>query len=159
MFNFFKKTPKVIDIYSPSDGELLPLTASPDEAFAQGMMGEGLCINPTNDTLYSPFDCEINIFHTLHAAGCDNGTVEMIVHIGMNTVQLNGEGFKALVPLQGKVTSQTPLISFDQKVLLTKVETLITPVIIVEKPDTSTLKIIKASGSVKAGELIMQIIL
>ncbi len=159
MFNFFKKTPKVIDIYSPLDGELLPLSSSPDEAFAQGMMGEGLCISPTKDTLYSPLDCEVNIFHTLHAVGCNNGTIEMIVHIGMNTVQLNGEGFKALVPLQGNVKSQTPLISFDQDILLSKVETLITPVIVVEKPETATLKIIKESGSVTAGELIMQIIL
>ena len=159
MFNFLNKTPKVINIYSPLDGEILPLAASPDAAFAQGMMGEGICINPTQDTLYSPFDCEVNIFHTLHAIGCNDGTIEAIVHIGMNTVQLNGEGFKALAPLQGAVKNQTPLISFDKEALLSKVSTLITPVIVVEKPENATLQIIKNSGTVKAGELIMQVTL
>lgn len=155
MFNFFKK--QSVEIYAPLDGEIHPLSASPDEAFGQGMMGEGLCINPTGDTIYAPFDCTINIFHTLHAVGCKNSSIEVIVHIGMDTVQLNGEGFKALSPMESKVKNQTPLISFDATALNGKVETLMTPIVIVDKPETATIEIIKDSGMVKAGDLIMKI--
>ncbi|MGL4393793.1 MAG: PTS sugar transporter subunit IIA [Brevinema sp.] len=157
MFNFFKKSPKVIEIYAPVTGELLPLSASPDAAFGQGMMGEGLCINPTEDTVVAPFDATIDIFHTLHAVGCRNNSIEMIVHVGMNTVALNGEGFEALVALQGDVAAKTPLIKFNQTALKEKVETLITPVVIVDKPENATIEFVKTSGHVTAGELILKI--
>ncbi|MGL4562377.1 MAG: PTS sugar transporter subunit IIA [Brevinema sp.] len=158
MFNFLKKKPEFLEVYAPLTGELLPLSASPDPAFGEGMMGEGLCINPTEDTVAAPFDCAIDIFHTLHAVGCRNNLVEMIVHIGMNTVSLNGDGFKALVPLQGDVVAKTPLIKFDSNFLKNKVETLITPIIIVDKPEKATIEYIKTSGHVTAGELIFKII-
>ncbi len=159
MFNLFKKSPKEIEIYAPFDGELAPLSSSPDAAFAEGMMGEGLCMTPSSNTVFAPFECTVDIFHTLHAVGCSNGTIEAIVHVGMDTVSLKGEGFTALAPLQGKVDTKTPLISFDKEVLLSKVSTLITPIIITDKPDSAKLEIIKTSGSVKQGDLIMKVIL
>lgn len=159
MFNFFKKTPKSISILAPMDGTVLPLSASPDEAFAQGMLGDGICIDPSGDTVYSPINGHIEIFHTLHAVGCKVGDdVELIVHVGMNTVDLKGEGFKALAPLEGDVAEKTPLISFDKDLLIEKVGTVMTPIIVVSKPDNAELKIVKSSGEVKAGEIIMEII-
>ncbi len=159
MFNFFKKTPKELEIYAPMDGTVLPLSASPDEAFAQGMLGEGVCIEPSGDTVYSPIKGKVETFHTLHAVGCKaENDVELIVHVGMNTVDLKGEGFKALAPLEGDVEVKTPLISFDKDFLIGKVGTVITPIIVVSKPDTAKLEIVKSSGDVKAGELIMKII-
>lgn len=157
MFNFFKKAPKVIEIYSPLAGEILPLSASPDPAFAEGMMGEGICILPSNNTVMAPFDCEVDIFHTLHAAGCRGNNIELIVHVGMNTVSLNGEGFQALTPLQGNVNAKTPLIKFESEFLKTKVETLITPIVIVDKPENATVEYVKTSGMVEAGDVIMKI--
>lgn len=157
MFNLFKQKPKVIEVYSPLDGEILPLDASPDEAFAQGMLGEGICIEPSGNMVHSPFNGEVEIFHTLHAVGCKTNGVEMIVHVGMNTVNLKGEGFKALAPLEGSVKLQAPLIEFDRDYLRTHVSTLITPFIVVNKPDNATLEIIKTEGPVKVGDLLMKI--
>lgn len=159
MFNFFKKSSKEILISAPFDGEIFPLSSSPDPAFAEGMMGEGLCIDPSSNIIYAPFECDVDIFHTLHAIGCTNGTIEAIVHVGMNTVSLQGEGFTALAPLQGKVDISTPLVSFDRGALLKKVDTLISPIVIVEKPTNAVLEIVKLSGTVKSGETIMKIIL
>lgn len=160
MFNFFKKNHKIIEISSPLSGNILPLSESPDEAFAQEMMGEGICINPDQDTIYAPLDCTIDIFHTLHAVGCKVDTIELIIHIGMNTVLLNGKGFTALVPLQGQVKVQTPLIKFDKGSLLSQeVDTLITPIVITDKPEKAQLEILKNTGFVQVGEPIMRIIL
>ncbi|MGL4676730.1 MAG: PTS sugar transporter subunit IIA [Brevinema sp.] len=159
MFNLFKKSPKELIIYAPLSGTILPLSASPDEAFAQGMLGEGLCIDPDGDTVYAPFDGTIEIFHTLHAIGCKKTPVEMIIHIGMNTVNLKGEGFKALVPLEGKTTTGTPLLNFDQELLKSKTDSLITPIIIIDKPESAKLELLKTSGAVTVGEPIIKILL
>ncbi|MGL5956138.1 MAG: PTS sugar transporter subunit IIA [Brevinema sp.] len=159
MFNLFKKSPKEIIIHAPINGTLLPLSASPDEAFAQGMLGEGLCIDPEGDTVYAPFDGNIEIFHTLHAVGCKKTPIEIIIHIGINTVDLKGEGFKALLPLESAVTVGTPLLNFDKEFLSSKASSLITPIIIVEKPESAKLEFLKTSGSVTAGEPIIKILL
>ncbi|MGL4367452.1 MAG: PTS sugar transporter subunit IIA [Brevinemataceae bacterium] len=158
MFNIFKKQNKNLQILSPLKGEIFPLSVSPDEAFATGIMGEGVCIEPSEHMLYAPFECDIEIFHTLHAVGCRINDIEAIVHIGMNTVSLEGQGFKALVPLQGHVNAKTPLIEFDRAFLSSKVQTLITPVIVVEKPDNTQIKILKDSGIVEPGEPILEVI-
>ncbi|MGL5721686.1 MAG: PTS sugar transporter subunit IIA [Brevinema sp.] len=156
MLSFFKKK-KVLEICSPCNGEVFPLSETPDVAFAKGMMGEGVCILPQSNTISAPFSCNVDIFHTLHAVGCAVDSIEAIVHIGMNTVELKGQGFNALAPMQGAVEKGTPLIELDLNFLNTHTETLMSPLVIVEKPESAQVEIIRDSGNITVGEPLIRI--
>lgn len=93
---FSKK--KELDLYAPITGELIDITEVKDQVFSQKILGDGIAIEPKEGILYAPFDCEVvQLFHTLHAIGLKAKDVEILVHIGMDTVELNGEGFKGFV--------------------------------------------------------------
>ncbi|MGL5253859.1 MAG: PTS sugar transporter subunit IIA [Brevinema sp.] len=156
MLSFFKKK-KVLEICAPCDGEVFSLSETPDIAFAKGMMGEGVCILPQSKIISAPFSCNVDIFHTLHAVGCTINDIEVMVHIGMNTVELKGEGFNALTPMQGKVEKNTPLIELDLEFLNNHAETLISPLVIVEKPENAQVTILRDSGIVSAGEPLIRL--
>ena len=96
MFGLFKKDFQLI---APVSGTTMNLSEVPDEVFAGKMAGDGLAINPTGDVFVAPADGELNlIFKTNHAFALtlSNG-VELLVHIGVDTVSLNGEGFERLI--------------------------------------------------------------
>lgn len=156
MLSFFKKK-KVLEICSPCDGEVFPLGDTPDVAFAKGMMGEGVCILPQSKVVSAPFSCNVDIFHTMHAVGCSVDSIEAIVHIGMNTVELKGQGFNAVSPMQGKVEKGAPLIELDLDFLNSHTETLMSPMVIVEKPESAELEILRDSGHIVAGEPLMRL--
>ncbi len=90
---------KVVEIASPLKGEVLPLNEVKDEAFASGILGNGIAINPKEGVLVSPVNGVVNaLLPTLHAIGITTQEgVELLIHIGMDTVKLKGEGFKAFV--------------------------------------------------------------
>lgn len=101
-------------------GRLMDMTEVPDDMFSQKMMGDGIAIEPTGDTVVAPADAEVTMImeESLHAIGLrmKNGA-EILIHIGIDTVKLNGEGFQALVKAGDKVTAGTPLIKFDKEVI------------------------------------------
>ena len=90
---------RTIVIGSPFHGESAPITASPDEAFAEKMMGDGATVVPCEGVVTAPCDATISfVFDTNHAIGLElEDGVEMLIHVGINTVALKGQGFKALV--------------------------------------------------------------
>ena len=86
-------------VLTPIRGKVLAQADIPDETFAQGILGPGCGIEPTGKTVYAPFDGTVNqVASTLHAVGLtsDDG-IEVLIHVGMDTVEMNGKGFKALV--------------------------------------------------------------
>ena len=100
---------------SPLCGRLDLITATPDVSFSQKMMGDGVVIFPSSDTVVAPCDGEVlMIFPTKHAIGMvsENG-IEFLIHVGIDTVALNGVGFEMLVEVGQKVTQGTPLLKFD----------------------------------------------
>lgn len=100
---------------SPLCGRLDLITATPDESFSQKMMGDGVVIFPSSDTVVAPCDGEVlMIFPTKHAIGMvsENG-IEFLIHVGIDTVALNGVGFETLVEVGQKVKQGTPLLKFD----------------------------------------------
>ncbi len=101
-------------------GRLMDMTEVPDDMFSQKMMGDGIAIEPTVDTVVAPADAEVTMImeESLHAIGLrmKNGA-EILIHIGIDTVKLNGEGFQALVKAGDKVAEGTPLIKFDKEVI------------------------------------------
>ncbi len=102
-------------MHSPLKGESVLLKEVPDPVFAGGMLGEGIAIKPSEGILYAPCDGRITIIHdTKHAIGMEtqNG-VEILMHIGLDTVKLQGEFFEKLVNSGQEVNSGEPLLQFD----------------------------------------------
>lgn len=129
MFGFFKKDLKLV---APVDGKTIDLTQVPDEVFAGKMAGDGLGIEPSGDVVVAPADGELSlIFKTNHAFAMtlSNG-VELLVHIGIDTVSLNGEGFERLAEPGTKVKAGTPIIKIDREFIKSKGLSLATPVLI-----------------------------
>ena len=102
MFGIFKKKKEIV---APLSGESVPLEKVPDEAFSQKMVGDGLAIIPSDGYLVSPFEgTVIQVFDTKHAYILkSNDGVEILIHIGINTVKLNGQGFENKVSNNQKV--------------------------------------------------------
>ena len=101
-------------------GQLIDMSEVKDDMFSQKMMGDGVAIEPSGDTVVAPADGEVTMImeESLHAIGLRflNGA-EVLIHIGIDTVKLNGKGFTALVKQGDKVKAGTPLIRFDQAVI------------------------------------------
>lgn len=114
MFFFKKKSNKPEYFSSPLNGELIPLKEVSDETFANGLIGVGFGIKPSTNILHMPFDGEIvMVFPTKHAIGLkDLKGSEYLVHIGVDTVNMNGEGFKSYVSAGEKVKKGAKLIKF-----------------------------------------------
>ncbi|MFL0267434.1 PTS sugar transporter subunit IIA [Candidatus Clostridium radicumherbarum] len=133
MFNFLKKnSTKEVNLVAPVSGKTIDLSKVPDPVFSERLAGDGIAIEPTGDIIVAPCDGELTlVFKTLHAFGLtlENG-VELLVHIGIDTVSLNGEGFQQLAEAGTKVKAGTPIIKLNRDVILGKGYSLITPVLI-----------------------------
>lgn len=119
MFQLFGKKNKEIVLYAPVTGRKIALENIPDKVFASKMMGDGVAFQFDENTIYAPCDGKVTmIANTLHAFGMElaNGT-ELLLHIGLDTVNLNGQGFKKLVEQGDKVKKGTPIIEIDRNVM------------------------------------------
>lgn len=123
---------KSVKILVPVTGEVKNLKECPDAVFAEGMVGKGIMIEPEEGKVYAPCDGEIaTIFDTLHAIGirAENGA-EVLIHLGLDTVSLNGQGFKAHVKTGDLIKAGQLLLEFDMEFIKSKGLSLATPVII-----------------------------
>lgn len=148
-----------ITIASPLKGEVVPLTEVKDETFASEMMGKGIAINPTEGKVVSPINGTVQmIFKTKHAIGLKSEDgAEILIHIGMDTVQLDGKHFTAHVKDGDKVKVGDTLVEFDMDAIKKEGYELVTPVIITNTMDY--LEIVpKEIKSVNAGEDIITIL-
>lgn len=155
MFGLFKKNKKnqKLNLVAPVSGKTINLSEVPDPVFAQKMAGDGLGIDSTGDVIVAPCDGEVTlIFKTKHAFAMtlENG-VEIIVHIGIETVSLNGEGFEQLVEQGTKVKAGTPIIKFNKDIISEKGLSLTTPVLITNPDNAKSIKAIENIDT-KAGE-------
>ena len=118
-------------IVSPIEGKILPITEVPDQVFSGKMMGDGFAIEPTEGTVVSPVNGEIvNVFPTKHAIGIQSeGGKEILIHFGIDTVKLNGEGFEALVAQGDKVKQGQPLLKVDLAFVKENAPSIITPIV------------------------------
>ncbi|HDX9578203.1 TPA: PTS transporter subunit IIABC [Bacillus pseudomycoides] len=146
-----KDTNEVITI--PIEGKILPITEVPDQVFSGKMMGDGFAIEPTEGTVVSPVNGEIvNVFPTKHAIGIQSeGGKEILIHFGIDTVKLNGEGFEALVSQGDKVALGQPLLKVDIAFVKENVPSIITPIVFTNLQEGQKVEI-KKQGNVKKGE-------
>ena len=143
-------------ICSPLNGNVLPLSEAKDDAFAQGLLGNGVAIDPADGKVVSPVDGTVmTLFPTKHAIGLvsDNGA-EILIHLGMDTVKLDGKYFEAHVKQGDKVKKGDVLVTCDVEAIKAEGYSMITPVIVTNTADY--LDVVEmASGTVKAGDDII----
>ena len=127
------------EIAQPIKGEKIPLSQVKDDAFSQGVLGKGIAIIPSEGKVYAPFDgTVVTLFPTKHAIGIvSDGGCEILIHIGMNTVQLNGKYFKSYIHQGDRVTKGQLLVEFDIEHILQEGYNLETPVIVTNTKDYS----------------------
>lgn len=148
-----KAVPQTLDLKAHATGEIVKLADVPDPVFAQKMMGDGIAIDPLEGKITSPIDGEIvQVFPTKHAVGikAENGT-EVLIHIGLDTVSMKGEGFTTHVSTGKKVKVGDLLVTFDVALVKEKAESTITPMIITNTDNMETISKLIEAGSVEAG--------
>lgn len=139
-------------VMAPIDGTVIPLEQIPDETFATAILGPGCGIEPTGDTVYAPFDGTITqVASTLHAIGItsDDG-IELLIHIGIDTIALRGSGFTPLVREGQAVKAGTPLLNVDLDAIRAAGLSTESAVIVTNADDLPKLHII-AGGIVSTG--------
>ena len=153
-----KKVVKRIVISGPVTGMAADLGTAPDEAFAQKMMGDGAVVTPEEAFVCAPEDGEVAfVFDTKHAIGymTDSG-ISLLIHVGIDTVKLNGEGFEVLVENGQKVKKGQPMLKLDLDYLKANAPSLATPVLCTELEDDQRIRLLK-EGPVKAGEPLFEV--
>ena len=148
-----EKIRKTAIIYSPVNGIAADLSTAPDEGFAGKMMGDGAVVTPIEGTVYAPADGEVEfIFDTKHAIGfqTDSG-IPMLLHMGIDTVKLEGKGFEILVTEGQKVKMGEPMMKLDLEFLSANAPSLVSPILDTEPEDNQRIRLL-ANGEIKAGE-------
>lgn len=148
-----------IEIASPLDGKVIALKDVDDEVFASGVTGKGIAMIPENNEVKSPVDGTVTVlFPSKHAVGITTPSgVEVLVHIGLNTVMLNGEGFTAFVKQGDKVSKGQKLLEFDKEFIKSKGCSLQSPVIVTNADQFKDI-IIDEKAELKTGEEAFEIL-
>ncbi|MGX6962145.1 beta-glucoside-specific PTS transporter subunit IIABC [Vagococcus xieshaowenii] len=140
-------------LVNPIKGTILPLNEVKDDAFAQGIMGKGIAIDPEEGHVYAPCDGTVmTVFPTKHAIGLiSEGGSEILIHLGMDTVQLNGQYFEAHVESGQKVVKGDLLISFDLDAIKDAGYSMVTPIIVTNTRDYSEISPVSTTGDITVG--------
>lgn len=148
-----RRLAKSVVIYSPITGTASELSEVPDEAFAQKIIGDGVAITPSDGNIYAPEDGEVVfVYDTKHAIGFLSYTgISLLLHIGIDTVKLNGQGFEVLVEKGQKVKKGELLMRVSLSYIQANAPSIMSPVILSEMSDNQEIRILK-TGKVEAGE-------
>ena len=145
-------------VYAPMNGNVIARENIPDATFAQGVLGDGVGIEPSEGVVYAPFDGEIStVTETKHAVGITGGdNMEMLIHVGIDTVKMNGEGFKVLVAEGDQVKAGQKIMTFSLDKIKAAGFSTTTAVLLTNSDDYAGFKVVK-TGTVKAGEKIITV--
>lgn len=159
MFSFLKKKDEGIVIAAPVKGEAVALSKVSDPTFGEGMMGKGIAIIPSEGKVYAPVDGEIGLlFDTLHAVSIVTPDgVEILIHIGLETVALKGDGFEGHVKTGDQVKKGDLLISMDLDKLKAGGYDTISPIVICNTDEFKDVESV-ASGPVQPGDPVIKIV-
>lgn len=152
------KVVESVTIYSPVTGTAADLSETPDEAFAGRMMGDGAMVIPAEGNVYAPEDGEVCfVFETKHAIGFQTAAgTAMLLHMGIDTVNLNGEGFDVLVKDGDQVKKGDALMKLDLEYLKAHAPSLASPVLCTELGENQKIRLL-AEGEIRAGEALFAI--
>lgn len=156
LFDFLKSdNNKDAELYNPVEGEVIPLEEVSDPVFSQKMMGDGFGVEPANGEIYSPIDGKVvSVFPTSHALGLelDNG-IEVLVHIGVDTVELEGGPFDIHVSEGEKVTKDSHLATVDLAAL-EEAEKPDTVMVVFTNMDVVENYDLKSTGNMSQGDTV-----
>lgn len=155
MFGFLKR--KIREINAPADGQIVALESVEDEVFSQKLVGDGVALIPMSNVFTAPIDGTITkIFSTNHAYSIKSPKdLEVMVHIGLETVALEGKGFERLANEGDEVKAGDPIIRVDLAYVREHAKDIITPVIISEDSDVKSID--KRFIIVKNQDMIMEV--
>lgn len=148
-----------LDFVAPISGEVKKIEEVPDQVFSQKMMGDGFAILPNEGIVVSPVDGKIvNLFPTKHAIGIESTSgYEILIHVGIDTVNLKGEGFECLVSQGDTIKKGQPLLKVDLDFIKDKVPSTMTPIIFTNLKKGEFVKIIKEGTVTKEEQKIISI--
>lgn len=147
-----------LSISSPVTGVAASLSTAPDEAFAEGMMGDGAVVIPEDPIVRAPEDGEISfVFDTKHAVGflTDSG-ISLLIHVGIDTVKLNGKGFEVFVKNGQKVKKGEAMMKLDLEYLKKHAPSIVTPVVCTELGDHQKVHLLR-EGNIRSGETLLTV--
>ena len=155
--NTAKFTNQSKTVLTPLQGKVLAQADIPDETFAQGILGPGCGIEPTGKTVYAPFDGTVEqVASTLHAVGLTSEDgIEILIHVGMDTVELKGKGYELFVQTGDHVQKGQLLFRFDMQAIAAAGYTLTTPVIVTNSSRFARIEPL-LSGRVTAGQQLLR---
>jgi phosphocarrier protein FPr len=150
--------PPSTTIFAPISGVLVALDDVPDPAFAQRLAGDGVAIDPLDQRVVAPCDARVLQIHRAgHALTLATSDLEILIHVGLDTVKLNGKGFKALVKSGDEVKKGDTLMTFDADYIATHALSLVSPVLVTNMDRVTSLR--TRTGSVHAGrDMLMEIV-
>ncbi|MDV7758587.1 beta-glucoside-specific PTS transporter subunit IIABC [Liquorilactobacillus mali] len=150
---------KATTLASPLSGKLIQLSEIDDKVFASGAMGKGIAIDPTEGVIYAPADGEIVLaFPTGHAVGLKTTDgAELLMHIGMDTVNLEGKGFEILVKQGDQVKLGTPLVKFDIAAIKAAGYSVVTPLVVTNSKNYHEIKIVTDKSEVTKNEVLLEL--
>jgi phosphoenolpyruvate-protein phosphotransferase len=153
--NFEMHVSENIALLAPLSGVVVPIESVPDPVFRDKMVGDGISIDPTSQTVLAPCDATVTLLHAAHHAITltTSGGVEILIHVGLDTVNLKGKGFKARVTAGDKVAAGEPLIDFDADYVLRKATSLLTQIVVTNGEAVAIVE--RASGIARAGESLL----
>ena len=154
LFDFMKK--KAIVLGSPAEGECVPLSQVNDPTFSGEILGKGVAIIPSKGTICAPADGEVGtVFPTGHAVALTTPEgAEVLIHIGLDTVDMNGDGFEYLITKGQRVKAGTPLIRFSKEKIRAAGHRDVTMCIISDPGHTKNLRY-QLTENAKAGETVV----
>lgn len=149
---------KTVIISSPITGIAANLSEAPDEAFAGKMMGDGAVVTPVDSYVRAPEDGEVSfVFETKHAVGFMTDTgIGLLIHVGIDTVKLDGKGFEVLVENGQKVKKGDPMLKLDLNYLKKNAPSIVSPVVCTELNDNQKIRLL-GEGKIKAGQALFAI--
>ena len=149
-------------ILSPLKGKVISLSEVPDKTFSQKILGEGIAIDPSEGVVYAPFDGSVlQMFRTHHAIGLQgpNG-IELLIHVGIDTVKMNGDGFKPLVKNGDTFRAGDRLLEFDLAKIKIAAPSAITPIVITNSSDFKSVTAVAGSEkNISKGDGLIRLIL
>lgn len=158
MFGIFKKKEEKLQIGAPVMGDAVPIREVSDPTFGEEILGKGVAIKPSDGRIYAPADGEITLlFDTLHAVSLTSEDgVEILVHVGLDTVALKGQYFTAHVATGDHVKKGTLLLTVDLDQVKAAGYDVITPMIICNTDDYSAVEAV-TGNAVKPGDTVLEI--
>lgn len=161
MFGLFRhKDEQEIIIKAPLSGSIVEIEAVPDEVFAKKMVGDGVAIKPSSDYLFSPVKGEIiQLFPTHHALGIRTESgIELLIHLGIDSVKLKGRGFKTMVKEGQKVIEGEKLIKIDWDLIKNDIVSTISPLVITNIEQVKKINLL-TTGVINRGENLLSVTL